>query len=353
MAFAYAVQEYSIDISVGVAPSWWRHVAKAIVFCSPWAALAPGVQLIVRRAIHSAWSRWQIVLAWLAISGSATAIQSFMMAAFARLTMWPQLQVSPGRLSPFATEVANRMLGAGAINVLQIAVIALAYHALERNRERQARDLVESELHARLADAELASLRAQMQPHFLFNTLNTISALMRSDAERGQRVIARLGDLLRASLDRLREPQVSLNEELEFLHLYLDIQHARVGDRLTWDVNVHPDLRAALVPSLLLQPLVENAFRHGLEPRQGPGHVSVRVRRDVASLIIEIDDDGLGPGALPCNEGIGLKNTRQRLARLYENDWSLELRPGVERGTIVHVRLPLEMDERLIAGIQG
>ncbi len=351
-ALLFAAQEYSVATSFGVPTSWWRHVAKALVFCSPWALFAPGVRRLVQRAIRFTWPQWKTTAALLTLGAGACALQSLLMTTFAHTVKWRELQLAPGRPSPFAYEIARRAVGTITGSLLQILLFALVYYALEQFRERQSRDLAESELRNRLAEAELGSLRTQLQPHFLFNTLNTISALMRSDPDAGQRVIAGLGDLLRASLDQLREQQVSLDEELDFLRLYLDIQQARLGDRLSWDLDVQSDVRSALVPSLLLQPLVENAFRHGLEPKQGSGRVSVRVRRDGAALTIEIDDDGRGPGTLPCTEGIGLRNTRERLARLYDNDWSLDLQPGAECGTIVRIRLPFEPDERLAADIQ-
>ncbi|NUQ19380.1 MAG: histidine kinase [Gemmatimonadaceae bacterium] len=199
----------------------------------------------------------------------------------------------------------------------------------------------------RLAEAQLQSLRLQLQPHFLFNTLNTIIALIGPEPRAAERMVAGLSELLRASLRLADEQEVPLARELDHLQLYVEIQQTRFGERLGVDVDVDPAVRNALVPSLLLQPLVENAIRHGIAPRAAGGHISVRASRDADELRLEVQDDGVGAttrdGALP-REGVGLGNTRERLRRLHgrRQRFAWESRPGA--GFAVRIALPFRTE---------
>ena len=198
-----------------------------------------------------------------------------------------------------------------------------------------------------LAEAQLHSLRLQLQPHFLFNTLNTIVALIGAEPRAAERMVAGLSELLRASLRLADEQEVPLARELDHLQLYVDIQQTRFGDRLDVDMDVDPAVRSALVPSLLLQPLVENAIRHGISPRAAGGRISVRASRDADELRLEVQDDGVGAstrdGALP-REGVGLGNTRERLRRLHgkRHRFAYESRPG--SGFAVRIALPFRTE---------
>nr|WP_274622418.1 histidine kinase [Myxococcus fulvus] len=199
-----------------------------------------------------------------------------------------------------------------------------------------------SQLEAQLAQAQLQLLRSQLQPHFLFNTLHAISALMHRDVESADRMVGQLSELLRASLERDGRHEVPLSEELELLSPYLDIERTRFSDRLQVDVDVAEDARDALVPSLLLQPLVENAIRHGIAPRRGPGKVWVRVRRAGARLAVEVEDDGVGPpaGRTELEEGIGLGATRARLERLHGAEQSVTWKARAPSGFLLSLSLP-------------
>ena len=198
-----------------------------------------------------------------------------------------------------------------------------------------------------LAEAQLHSLRLQLQPHFLFNTLNTIIALIGPEPRAAERMVAGLSELLRASLRLADEQEVPLARELDHLQLYVDIQQTRFGDRLDVDMEVDPAVRSALVPSLLLQPLVENAIRHGISPRATGGRISVRATRDADELRLEVQDDGVGMPAtdgLPAREGVGLRNTRERLRRLHgkRHRFAYESRPGW--GFAVKIALPFRTE---------
>ena len=195
----------------------------------------------------------------------------------------------------------------------------LARNYIVRNKARldEARRLQAeaAELNAQLADARLNALRTQLNPHFLFNTLNAISTLVEEDPRGVRRMIARLGDLLRHTLEG-DEQEIPLARELEMLRQYLDIMEVRFQDKLEVSIETEAALDDALVPNLVLQPLVENAFRHGLALMQTVGRVAVRVVRDDGDLVLTVRDNGRGP-AKEVHDGVGLANTRARLTQLY------------------------------------
>ncbi len=221
------------------------------------------------------------------------------------------------------------------------AAIVGAAHLLDYYQKYRERELLALQLGERLAEARLLVLRMQLHPHFLFNTLNAIAGLMHTDVRLADRMIARLGELLRAALADPGAQEVTLARELAFLTPYLEIEQARLGDRLAVTVDVPADLSPAVLPYMILQPLVENAIRHGIAPRKGPGRLAVRARRRGDRLEVEVADDG--PGLPPdgaFTEGIGLANTRARLRGLYGDDQALALRPGPGGGLTVAVSLP-------------
>jgi two-component system, LytTR family, sensor kinase len=210
-------------------------------------------------------------------------------------------------------------------------------HRLEEARlaEQSAR------LQAQLARTELQILRSQLDPHFLFNALHVISELVHVDPSRADRMVARLGDLLRMSATLARSGDVALRDELEFVNAYLEIQEARFGNRLRVVRHVDPATLDAAVPSLLVQPLVENAIRHGTSRRATGGQLEIITRRAGRSLVIEVLDDGPGlPADQAPDEGIGIGHTRARLAQLFGDNGGLELEPRAGGGTTARVRLP-------------
>ncbi|RYD77353.1 MAG: hypothetical protein EOP84_15635 [Verrucomicrobiaceae bacterium] len=190
-----------------------------------------------------------------------------------------------------------------------------------------------------LAHARLDALRMQLQPHFLFNTLNTIAGLVHEEPDKADAMLTSLSDLLRLTLHTHSERELPLSRELEFVERYLAIIHARFEEKLRFTVDVAPETRTALVPTFLLQPIVENAVEHGLQPRPDGGMVTIRVRREADILLISVADNGVGlpEGAAPA-EGIGLGNTRARLKELYGGGSSLTLRSG--EGLTVEISLP-------------
>ena len=212
---------------------------------------------------------------------------------------------------------------------------ALGYYSKFRERELRA-----SQLETGLARAQLQLLKTQLHPHFLFNTLNAISALVHTDVEAADRMLARLGDLLRLALEDFGVQEAPLARELEIIRSYLEIEQARLGPRLGIGLDIDADTLDAWVPTFLLQPLVENSIRHGIAPRASPGRVEIRARRDHELLHLEVRDDGPGFPAQPAAGGVGLSNTRARLFHLYGTAQRMETGNDPRGGCVVKVTLP-------------
>ena len=217
-------------------------------------------------------------------------------------------------------------------------VVFGAFVLYRRDRERELRS---SRLASELTRTQLQVLEMQLRPHFLFNTLNSVVVLIGKDPGMAQRTVGRLADILRRSLDRGAAQEVTLGEEMEFLERYLDIERVRFGDRLTVTRQMGPGVEDALVPTMLLQPLVENAIRHGVSARLGPALIEVGARRENGTLLLHVRDNGVGlKGAEVVTMGIGLSNTRERLRTLYGDRQQLRLESVPEGGVDVQVVIP-------------
>jgi two-component system LytT family sensor kinase len=250
-------------------------------------------------------------------------------------------------------EVPPRVLSAPELRLTKLAlddaqnfnfgVIAyLVLQLVHRSRAERARA---QEVERSLREARLHALALELQPHFLFNTLNGIAALVRSDPRAAERMLIRLSDLLRLTLESGKAGQVPLGEELRQLELYLGLQQMRHGSRLTVQSEIPAELEPARVPAMLLQPLVENALTHGIGGRPGPGTLRLRAWREGARLWLSVEDDGVGiPEGGPPREGIGLANTRARLGALYPDEYELRIEPCPQGGTRILIRLPYEPD---------
>lgn len=225
--------------------------------------------------------------------------------------------------------------------------LAVGY-GLAGSREARRSELRESRLATELARAQLETLRLQIQPHFLFNTLHSIAALLRRRSnDRALAMLLGLSELLRSTLERSELARVPLADELEVVRLYVDLQQARFADRLTVDYDVAEGCLPQPVPNLVLQPLVENAIRHGIAPRAAPGRIEIGAQLDAGRLQLTVADDGLGlpedfdPAA---HEGVGLGNTRSRIEQLYGGEATFSIRGREAGGTIATVRLPVEAE---------
>jgi two-component system, LytTR family, sensor kinase len=289
----------------------------------------PAIVWLVRRAPPSA--RHPFRTAALYVTGAIAFIllKSALFAPLARL-------LSPGRPSrTWMEQVSGNVFSLS----LTFAAVTGAVVALDHLRRARERELRASRLEAQLAQVQLHALRAQLNPHFLFNALNALSALIHSDPAAADRMVLRLGELLRQALDAGDAAEVPLRDELRLVERYLDVMKIRLGDRLQVQMEVAPEALDALVPSLLLQPLVENAVQHGIGGRADAGRLRIAARRQGEQLMVEIDDDGPGISA-EAHERVGLGNTRLRLRQLYGDAHALELRNGEAGGARLRVRLP-------------
>jgi len=226
-------------------------------------------------------------------------------------------------------------------NVLIYWVVVSVAHTIRFYRRDREREVRTAELEARLARARLQALQMQLNPHFLFNTLHAISSLMHTDVEAADRMLIRLSDLLRYALESTEEHEVPLHRELDFLERYIEIEQTRFGDRLTVEKNIAPDTLDALLPNLLLQPIIENAIQPGIEPHARRGRIVLQSAREGNALKLEIRDngDGLPNGPRP-QEGVGLSNSRARLQQLYGDQSQFHLANAPEGGLAVTVVVP-------------
>ncbi len=226
------------------------------------------------------------------------------------------------------------------------AIVGLS-HALLYYRESRGRAVRAAQLEVKLAEAQLKTLHQQLQPHFLFNTLHAISTLMHRDVDAADRMLMRLSDLLRIALENLGRHEVSLQAELEFLERYLQIEQTRFADRLVVRFDIQPDARDTRVPSMLLQPLVENAIKHGVARKAGVGRIDISARREGDKLRLEVRDNGVGlsEGALTAlQKGIGVSTTRARLHHLFGADYRFEFH-RLQEGLAVVVAVPWRTDD--------
>jgi LytS/YehU family sensor histidine kinase len=221
----------------------------------------------------------------------------------------------------------------------------VAAHAFEYYRRFQEGKTRAIELSTQLAQAQLAALKMQIHPHFLFNTLNSIASLLHKDVEAADRMIARLSDFLRLTLKSSDEPTVTLEQELMFVKNYLEIEKIRFQERLVVEMEIDPDVLDAQIPNLILQPLIENAVRHGISRQTTVGNLLIRAKRDGSRLSISIEDNGPGlNGNRPKKRregGVGLTNIRARLKQFYDDDFFFEVAGKEnEHGTIVRLAVP-------------
>jgi signal transduction histidine kinase len=245
---------------------------------------------------------------------------------------------------PWSQYFQNRFFEQTDASLMVYAVIVGVSHAVAYYHEAQQRKLKSAQLETHLIEARLKTLEAELHPHFLFNTLHAISTLVHRDPESADRMISRLSDLLRITFDRSGEPKVTLKEEMEFLQKYLDIEQTRFQDRLTVHVSVDPDALDGEVPRMILQPLVENAIKHGIAGRHGGDNVQITAGLDGERLWMQVRDNGAGLQVRTLKAlrtGVGLSNTRARLDCLYGRHYRLEF-SDKHGGLSVLIEIPFQ-----------
>jgi len=341
IALLYSLEQYSYNRLVGAPVSLARLLPVELTFTYAWALLTPLVMMVARRFPlwgHRRATNWFMQLAAMV----AFVVLHVSMFSLADAALDPVVTVRslPALFSQY-------LLSWTVLDGIVFCTLVAIHNALVYYRVSKDRALRASQLEMRLAQAQLQMLRMQLQPHFLFNTLHSISALMHKDVRRADSMIAALSDLLRMSLQNIGAQEVPLQAELEFLQRYVEIMSLRFGDRLHVAIDVDPDVRDARVPNLFLQPLVENSFRHGFGDL-GRGSVSISVSRDGDMLRCEIHDDGRGL-RVGHKEGVGLASTRQRLAHLYGDQQSFSLSGAPGAGVHVIMTIPFSPFDRVAA----
>jgi len=231
--------------------------------------------------------------------------------------------------------------------VLHYLIVIICHHAVEFYRKYEDGRLRASQLEAKLATAQLHALKMQLHPHFLFNTLHSISELVHDNPARAESMIVKLSDFLRLTLEHVGIPEVPVAEEVDFLRRYLEIEQMRFEDRLSVEWDVDPAVEGVRVPNLILQPLVENALKHGLSRNSEHGILRISCKQEEGRLAMKVYDNGPGPKRAtanllePVREGVGLNNTRSRLERLYGGDHHIAFRQVPEGGFEVTIRIPM------------
>ncbi|HTL55414.1 MAG TPA: histidine kinase [Candidatus Limnocylindrales bacterium] len=331
IGLSFASQFYSSAAKAGLEVTWKRAVIYALGDWYVFALLSIPVIQLARR-FHFEAGRWGISLA-VHVLGSIAFSMAYMVLR-AGIGSWQSGATFPDAFRPLLAKTWFFNL----LVYWVIVVVSYAFQYYRRYRERELRAL---ELEKRLAQAKLQALQMQLNPHFLFNTLHSISSLMHKDVEAADRMIVRLSDLLRAALESSDTQEIELQEELDFLRRYLEIEQTRLGDRLTVKMEIAPETLRARVPNLILQPLVENAIRHGIEPRARPGRIELRAQRKDGTLALEVRDNGIGiKVGEQFDEGVGLSNTRARLRGLYGDAHQFQLRAADGGGLLIEMRIP-------------
>lgn len=336
LGLSFASQFYISSSKAGLEVSWWQAVGYALGDWYVFAVLSVPVIQLARRFRFEA-ETWGRSLAAHVVGGVAFSLAYMVIRA--GVGQWQSGATFAEAFRPLLVKTWH-------FNLLVYCVILTVSQAFDYYRKYRERELRASELEKNLAQAKLQALQMQLNPHFLFNTLHSISALLHKDVEAADRMIMRLGDLLRAALESSDTQEVTLRDELAFLQRYLEIEQIRFGDRLTVKLKIAPDTLAAQVPNLILQPLVENAIRHGIEPHARPGCIELRAHRQEDTLALEVCDNGGGLRNYdPAHEGVGLSNTRARLRELYRQTHRFDLGSAPGGGLLVQLTIPFRVEE--------
>jgi signal transduction histidine kinase len=319
---------------------WQWDLYHEFIYALTWAAFTPLVLAAGRRWPLGAGSPGRTVLAHLgrmALLAPAQIVTTYTLhyVGLALLGRQP-----PVPLPAFLGGLSSGIVWGTLTGFLYYWVILGVQSAFIYQRMYREQRVAAAELEGRLTQARLEALRLQLHPHFLFNTLNAISAFVEADPERARRMIARLGELLRRTLNGGTTAELPLSQELDLLTPYLEIQQIRFGDRLSFELDVPDGAAGALIPALMLQPLVENAVEHGVRRTPDGARVRLTAKRMDERLRLEISDNG--PGPIGGAEGVGLANTRARLAGLYGAAHRFELTAVAAGGTLVTIELPFK-----------
>jgi len=347
LGFFFGAQIYVTSASINRNVSWGQALYWSFSDWYEFALLVPPIFWMCRRfrLERGSWSRSLVV--YLCAGILFAAIHAVMCAAADVLQGW--VTAKP---VVFAKSLRGILANRTHYNLAVYAVIVCGWQAWDYYRKFREREAQAAELTTRLAQAQLQALRMQLNPHFLFNTLNAVSSLMLTDVTAANKMICRLGELLRLTLEKTSYGEVPLQQEIDFLRRYLEIEQIRFGERLQLKMDLDPSTLQAAVPTLILQPLVENAVRHAIEPQEAGGQIELRSVRDNGRLLLQVSDNG--PGLMPetaktaeprgeTRQQIGLNNTRERLRKLYGENQQFDLTGNAMGGVTARLSIPFHL----------
>jgi signal transduction histidine kinase len=336
IGFAFAGQFYLSSSLLGRSITWSQAISYSLADWYVWAVLSIPISRLARRYPPTPDAPWRTAGIHLVAGLFFALLYVVIRAAVGQAQSW-----LIDESATFAEIFRPLFVKTFPFNLLIYGVIISVSHALDYYRKYHERTIQTLELEKHLTEARLQSLLRQLKPHFLFNALNGIASLMYSDLPAAERMLVRLAELLRQTMSQTGAPLTALKSEIAFLDCYLGIERIRFRDRLVVNMEIAPDTMDAQVPSLILQPLVENAIRHGIEPQMRAGQITLKSSRVGDDLILTVTDNG---GGIPAGgfkrEGIGLANTRARLSELYGSRQQFELANQSEGGLCVRLSFP-------------
>ncbi len=341
LALSFAVQFYVSSGQAGYPVTWSQAAGGSL---GDWYVVGALSWPVARMARRFEWERGHGIECFLAHALGAAAFSVAFVFLRALVGMWQGW--AAGQPVSYRALVEALAIKTWHLNLIIYGVIVAATQAVRYYRESQQRALRALELEHGLAEARLMALQMQINPHFLFNALNSIATLIHRNPNAADDMVVRLGQLLRLTLGRSTEQEVSLGSELEILERYLDIERVRFGDRFRFELSAGPEELRAKVPNLLLQPIVENSLKHGLSGASRDARIEVAARRSGDFLTLTVRDHG--PGLSPANtrrEGIGLANTLSRLEHLYGTSHEFELVNHPDGGTLCRISIPFQTAE--------
>jgi two-component system, LytTR family, sensor kinase len=336
LALSYALSAGLSELSEGHPPTWTRMLLWNLTNFWLWMLLVPAIARLGRLTASGGWGRFFLihVTCGLAIALGQTLVRIS--------TFWELCGPRQPSVHTLGQYMRGELVDNLHLAILTYWVVLVVMRGLESTRRLGEERFRRAELEAQLAQSQLQALRTQIQPHFLFNTLNAISALVLAEPMQARKMIARLSNLLRLTLEEHHLQLLPLARELEFVRYYLEIQQARFRDRLDTHFDVAEDALRAEVPCMILQPLVENALQHGLLAKVSSGNLRIEARCEGRHLRLAVEDDGLGLPAGGFVEGVGLGNTRARLEKIFGGAASLHMQALESGGTRVELRVPFQ-----------
>jgi two-component system LytT family sensor kinase len=337
LAWTMAAVVYALILSNQVPLPWPVAARQSAIYVYSLAILIIPAQRFARRAIGGPMSRAMVVAGHVSFAVVTVAAWFGVNVLSDRLTLGPDFWQFI-YANNWLFQLMSAATGYGTVMGLTIAA--------ESSRRERTRERREAALLVQARDAELGAIRAQFQPHFVLNALNSLLALIDQDPSQARTMVVRLADVMKEVFDREHQPMVPLAREVELVRAYLDVEQIRFGSRLAMSFDIDPAASLVDVPAFLLQPIVENAVKHGIAPFTTGGRVSVTARRQGASLVVSVHDTGRGPTPVSTGTGRGLALTRRRLNTMFDDRATLDLTHTENTGTLVRIELPVEAHAR-------